>query len=91
MGPAVLSSVVVTPPNPVITLYSGHPQTFNFTATAVYSDGSVQDMFGALLNGATLYPYDMKSREESAPDLSEFLNKEKITIWHSVPSYSGIF
>ncbi|HLP61226.1 MAG TPA: amino acid adenylation domain-containing protein, partial [Candidatus Deferrimicrobium sp.] len=54
-------------------------------------DGSVQDMFGALLNGATLYPYDMKTREESTPDLSEFLSKEKITIWHSVPSLFGYF
>ncbi|HLP59831.1 MAG TPA: amino acid adenylation domain-containing protein, partial [Candidatus Deferrimicrobium sp.] len=54
-------------------------------------DGSVQDMFGALLTGATLYPYDMKAREESTPDLSDFLNKEKITIWHSVPSLFGYF
>jgi amino acid adenylation domain-containing protein len=54
-------------------------------------DGSVQDMFGALLNGAVLYPYDMKNREESAPDLPGFLSKEKITIWHSVPSLFGYF
>ncbi|MGE5340960.1 MAG: amino acid adenylation domain-containing protein [Candidatus Omnitrophota bacterium] len=54
-------------------------------------DGSVQDMFGALLNGATLYLYDVKNREESVPDLSVFLIREKITIWHSVPSLFGYF
>ncbi|MGE5343370.1 MAG: non-ribosomal peptide synthase/polyketide synthase [Candidatus Omnitrophota bacterium] len=54
-------------------------------------DGSVQDMFGALLNGATLYLYDVKNREESAPNLSYFLTKENITIWHSVPSLFNYF
>jgi amino acid adenylation domain-containing protein len=53
-------------------------------------DGSVQDMFGALLNGAALYPYDVKNREECV-QLSEFLLKEKITIWHSVPSLFTYF
>jgi non-ribosomal peptide synthetase component F/acyl carrier protein len=53
-------------------------------------DGSVQDMFGALLNGAALYPYDIKNREECV-QLPEFLLKEKITIWHSVPSLFTYF
>jgi amino acid adenylation domain-containing protein len=53
-------------------------------------DMSLQDMFGALHNGAVLYPYDMKSREENA-ELSEFLIKERITIWHSVPSLYSYF
>ncbi len=53
-------------------------------------DASVQDIFGALLNGATLYPYDLKNREESGK-LSEFLVKEQITIWHSVPSLFSYF
>jgi bacitracin synthase 3 len=48
-------------------------------------DGSLQDMFGALLNGATLFPVDIKNREDCA-DLGEMINREKITIWHSVPS-----
>ncbi|HLP46739.1 MAG TPA: amino acid adenylation domain-containing protein, partial [Candidatus Kapabacteria bacterium] len=54
-------------------------------------DGSVQDMFGALLNGATLNVFDVKNREENAPNLSAFLIKEKITIWHSVPSLFNYF
>ncbi|HLP46801.1 MAG TPA: amino acid adenylation domain-containing protein, partial [Candidatus Kapabacteria bacterium] len=53
-------------------------------------DGSVQDMFGALLNGAALYPYDVKKRDESV-NLSRFLIEEKITIWHSVPSLFNFF
>ncbi len=53
-------------------------------------DGSVQDMFSALLCGAALYPYDMKTREESVL-LSQFLVRERITIWHSVPSLYSYF
>ncbi|HLP62708.1 MAG TPA: amino acid adenylation domain-containing protein, partial [Candidatus Deferrimicrobium sp.] len=53
-------------------------------------DGSVQDVFSALLNGATLYPYDLKKREDSAK-LSDFLVTEKITVWHSVPSLFSYF
>jgi polyketide synthase PksJ len=53
-------------------------------------DGSGQDMFGALLNGATLYPYDVRNRE-SEVSLSRFLLEEEITIWHSVPSLYNFF
>ncbi|UCH95646.1 MAG: amino acid adenylation domain-containing protein, partial [Candidatus Aminicenantes bacterium] len=53
-------------------------------------DGSVQDMFSALVCGAVLYPYDMKTREESI-ELSQFLVRERITIWHSVPSLYSYF
>ncbi|MCU0290303.1 MAG: AMP-binding protein, partial [Acidobacteria bacterium] len=53
-------------------------------------DGSVQDMFSALLNGAALYPYDVRFRNDSLK-LSQFLIREKITIWHSVPSLFNFF
>jgi amino acid adenylation domain-containing protein len=53
-------------------------------------DGSGQDMFGALLNGATLYPYDVRNRESDV-SLSRFLLEEEITIWHSVPSLYNFF
>jgi amino acid adenylation domain-containing protein len=53
-------------------------------------DGSVQDMFAALLNGAALYPFDIKIRETHVK-LSRFLIEEKITIWHSVPSLYNFF
>ncbi|MCP5107643.1 MAG: amino acid adenylation domain-containing protein, partial [bacterium] len=53
-------------------------------------DGSVQDMFSALLSGAALYPLDMKSRDGTEA-LSRFLVKERITVWHSVPSLYTYF
>jgi amino acid adenylation domain-containing protein len=53
-------------------------------------DGSVQDMFGALHNGAVLYLVDMKDRQPGL-EISEYLIKEDITIWHSVPSLYSFF
>ncbi|MFC1966545.1 Ig-like domain-containing protein [Chloroflexota bacterium] len=40
---AVLDSVTVTPVNPAITFVSGAPPTLQFTATAIYTDGSTTD------------------------------------------------
>ncbi|MCP5050059.1 MAG: amino acid adenylation domain-containing protein, partial [bacterium] len=53
-------------------------------------DGSVQDMFSALLNGAALYPLNMRDREDNL-QLEDFLIDESITIWHSVPSLYNYF
>jgi amino acid adenylation domain-containing protein len=53
-------------------------------------DASVQDIFSALHTGAALFPFHLRSRE-STMDLSEFLKKEKITIWHSVSSLYSYF
>ena len=47
-------------------------------------DAAVMDMFGALLNGATLFPFDL--REEGFVGLREQLNRHKITIYHSTPT-----
>lgn len=48
-------------------------------------DAAVMDIFGGLLNGATLYPLNLK--EHLHPErLVEWLRNEKITIWHSVPT-----
>jgi len=53
-------------------------------------DGSVPDIYSVLLSGATLYPYDIKSRANiSKPE--EWLMKERITIWHSVPTLYRYF
>ncbi|HWO09215.1 MAG TPA: AMP-binding protein, partial [Polyangiaceae bacterium] len=46
--------------------------------------GSVYCIFGALLNGASLYPYDF--REEGLLDFAAWLVSRKITIFHSVAS-----
>jgi polyketide synthase PksJ len=53
-------------------------------------DGSVQDMFVALLSGASLYPYDVRNPDPGF-DLAGFIIEEKITIWHSVPSLFNFF
>jgi acyl-coenzyme A synthetase/AMP-(fatty) acid ligase/acyl carrier protein len=46
--------------------------------------GAVSSMFGALLNGAALFPYDL--RRIGAAGLGPWLVRERITIYHSVPA-----
>lgn len=45
---------------------------------------SVSDIFGALLNGAQLSPFNIK--EEGLLHLKDWLNNEEITVYHSVPT-----
>jgi amino acid adenylation domain-containing protein len=66
-------------------------QTDRMTLFSSFShDGSGQDMFGALLNGATLFPFDVRNRD-SKISFIRFLVEEKISIWHSVPSLYNFF
>jgi tyrocidine synthetase III len=58
--------------------------------TAFSHDGAVQDIFSALLSGATLYPYDIKNAVNRTA-LADFLRDEKISIWHSVPTLYRYF
>ncbi|MEO5616758.1 MAG: AMP-binding protein [Candidatus Eisenbacteria bacterium] len=52
--------------------------------------GAISNVFGALLNGATLLPYDL-GRDGAGPPLSRWLRREKPTVYHSVPSlFRGI-
>jgi len=46
---------------------------------------SIVDIFGSLLNGASLHPYKVK-KETGIIRLADFLAKEKITIYHSTPA-----
>jgi amino acid adenylation domain-containing protein len=46
------------------------------------SHGSVRNLFGALLNGAGLYPFDVKQKDPA--DLVGWLLDKGITIYHSV-------
>jgi amino acid adenylation domain-containing protein len=46
--------------------------------------GGAQDMFSALLNGASLYPFDVK--QEGFARLASWLTQQEITIYHSVPT-----
>jgi amino acid adenylation domain-containing protein len=52
-------------------------------------DAAVMDIFGALLNGATLYPIDIK--EDGIATLSRKLVDNGITIYHSTPTVYRYF
>ena len=52
-------------------------------------DAAVMDIFGALLNGATLCPFDI--REKGVAGFYEWLVTEKITIYHSTPTVYRYF
>ncbi len=45
---------------------------------------SVSDIFGALLNGASLHPFDL--RKQGFASLAGWIASERITIYHSVPT-----
>ncbi|MEW6737787.1 MAG: condensation domain-containing protein, partial [Acidobacteriota bacterium] len=47
-------------------------------------DAAVMDIFGALLNGASLYPYSI--REKGVAQLPDWLVEQGITIYHSTPT-----
>jgi hypothetical protein len=46
--------------------------------------GSVSSLFGALLNGATIFPFDFAG--EGPVELGRLLQRERLTMYHSVPS-----
>ena len=55
--------------------------------TLLYScsvNGSVRGIYGALLNAAALYPFNIKV--EGLAGLAQLLESERITFYHSVPS-----
>jgi len=47
-------------------------------------DAAVMGIYGALLNGATLCPFDW--REEAASGVAEWIRREEITLYHSTPT-----
>jgi amino acid adenylation domain-containing protein len=51
-------------------------------------DAAKMDIYGALLNGATLYPFDIKSNLSQLP---QRLAEERITIYHSIPTVYRYF
>ena len=52
-------------------------------------DAAVQDIFGALLNGATVCPFDVRSNELGA--LAQWIAEEEITVFHATPSLYRYF
>ncbi|MGC2062020.1 MAG: amino acid adenylation domain-containing protein, partial [Thermodesulfovibrionales bacterium] len=65
-------------------------QDDRLTLFSSYSfDAAVMDIFGALLNGATVYPINI--REEGPDILSPWLVKHEITLYHSTPTVYRYF
>ena len=50
---------------------------------------SLMDIYGALLNGAAVHPYNIK--EDGISQVSDWLAHERITVYHSVPSLFRYF
>lgn len=46
--------------------------------------GAVSSMFGALLNGAAVFPFDVGTAGAKA--MADWLRRERLTIYHSVPA-----
>ncbi len=53
-------------------------------------DAAKMDIYGALLNGACLYPYDIKG-EGNPRRMPQWLRREGITIYHSIPTVYRYF
>ncbi len=51
-------------------------------------DAAKMDIYGALLNGAALYPFDIK---QNLSCLVQWLEEEEITIYHSIPTVYRYF
>jgi len=63
----------------------------NMTLFSSFShDAAVMDIYGALLNGATLFPRDIREDANLAL-LTQWIKEEKISIWHSVPTLYRYF
>ncbi|HLP62189.1 MAG TPA: condensation domain-containing protein, partial [Candidatus Deferrimicrobium sp.] len=67
-----------------------HPEDRLTLFSSYCFDAAKMDIYGALLNGATLYPFDIK-KEESLSSLPDWLRKERITIFHSIPTVYRYF
>lgn len=57
---------------------------------AFSADGPVQDIYSGLLNGATLYPLNLKKQTNLA-DFADWLRRERITVCHCVPTVYRYF
>lgn len=64
----------------------------NDRLTLLYSpgvNGAIRDIYGALLNGATLVIKNLK--QTGIYDLGDFISREGITIYHSIPNIFRTF
>ncbi len=53
-------------------------------------DAAKMDIYGALLNGAVLYPYNIK-KEDNLRRLPDWLRSRNMTIYHSIPTVYRYF
>lgn len=58
--------------------------------SAFSHDAAVMDIYGGLLSGATLYPLNIRE-QITIGEVSKWLVKNEITIWHSVPTLYRYF
>jgi tyrocidine synthetase III len=69
----------------------GLTEADRLTLFSVFShDAAIIDIYSGVLSGACLYPYNMKE-QDNISRLSEWLLREGITIWHSVPTLYRYF
>ncbi|MCP4151881.1 MAG: amino acid adenylation domain-containing protein, partial [bacterium] len=57
--------------------------------SAFSHDAAVMDIYSGLLSGATLFPLNIK--EEDIMEIPDWFSREKITVWHSVPTLYRYF
>lgn len=62
-----------------------HPEDRLTCISSLGHDAAVMDIFGALLSGASLHLFDFRN-QKAADDLSRFVKKKKISLFHSVPT-----
>ncbi|HEV2733446.1 MAG TPA: non-ribosomal peptide synthetase, partial [Longimicrobiaceae bacterium] len=61
----------------------GHDDRLTLFSSYTF-DAAVMAIYGALLNGAALFPFDW--REEAAAGVAEWMRREGITLYHSTPT-----
>ncbi|MEW5926797.1 MAG: amino acid adenylation domain-containing protein, partial [Gemmatimonadota bacterium] len=61
----------------------GHDDRLTLFSSYTF-DAAVMAIYGALLNGAALLPFDW--REEAAAGVAEWMRREGITLYHSTPT-----
>ena len=67
----------------------GHTDNSSLLYSLNFSAANM-DIFGGMLNGATLYAYDMRS--DGLSNLADWLDRERLTVLHAVPTvFRGLF
>ncbi|NIM10642.1 MAG: amino acid adenylation domain-containing protein [Candidatus Aminicenantes bacterium] len=84
----ICRNVVFYADNYIDALSITHQDRMTFLSSFSH-DGAVQDIYGAIFSGATLYPFDIITTP--VPETAGHFIKEGLTIYHSVPSVFRYF